>query len=343
MNSNVFQLPRYISSRLRRLRLLVLVVVAVMVSGMVGLEACQVPVFRYAFERWNSDAYEIVVLANDDVSQELDAMVEVMKRKATGNANAKVTLTSLAELSAKKRAAIESLSSTTRPVRMALFYPANASGLRDKLVDILPAKPDSIATLFDSPKRSEVTSRLSNGESAVWLFLPGKDTERSDRALKRLELALLASESRVKLPALDEIDVSKSEVQEQVSRLRVDFSALALSRSDPAEQWLISMLLKSEDDLAELDEPMAFPVFGRGRVLYALVGDGINEENIFQACQFIVGPCSCQVKAQNPGFDLLIRYDWEMAVGDVKLSDPLPGNDGEPALVPIPKGRKAKP
>ncbi len=72
----------------------------------------------------------------------------------------------------------------------------------------------------------------------------------------------------------------------------------------------------SEADLKELHEPMAFPVFGRGRVLYALIGKGINPDMIRRACEFMVGPCSCQVKAQNPGFDLLTNYNWEQAVGD---------------------------
>ncbi|TWW12353.1 hypothetical protein E3A20_01920, partial [Planctomyces bekefii] len=35
---------------------------------------------------------------------------------------------------------------------------------------------------------------------------------------------------------------------------------------------------------------------GRGRVLYALVGDGIAEGTIAAACDFLTGPCSCQVK-----------------------------------------------
>ena len=43
---------------------------------------------------------------------------------------------------------------------------------------------------------------------------------------------------------------------------------------------LLQMLLNTEDDLKTMKEPMAIPVFGRGRALYALVGKGINEETI---------------------------------------------------------------
>ena len=45
----------------------------------------------------------------------------------------------------------------------------------------------------------------------------------------------------------------------------------------------------------------------RGVVLHALVGRGITPENIEDAHTFITGACSCVVKEQNPGFDLLLE------------------------------------
>ena len=69
-------------------------------------------------------------------------------------------------------------------------------------------------------------------------------------------------------------------------------------------------LLSTEPDLRGRDEPMAFPVFGRGRVLYALVGAGVNAENVRHTLDFLVGGCSCTIKRQNPGVDLLLTADW---------------------------------
>jgi hypothetical protein len=57
-------------------------------------------------------------------------------------------------------------------------------------------------------------------------------------------------------------------------------------------------------------------VFGRGIVLFALVGDGISEENIEESCMFLTGPCSCQVKALNPGLDMLIKFKWDDVLMD---------------------------
>jgi hypothetical protein len=98
-------------------------------------------------------------------------------------------------------------------------------------------------------------------------------------------------------------------------------------------------LLNSESDLRDYKEPMAFPVFGRGRVLYAVVGQGISADTIRKASSFIAGPCSCQVKEQNPGFDLLLSCDWDELVGETFISEPIPEGDSEPKLLTIPAGR----
>ncbi len=100
------------------------------------------------------------------------------------------------------------------------------------------------------------------------------------------------------------------------------------------------MLLGSEPDLNELSQPMAFPVLGRGRVLYALVGRGISREMIGVASTFMVGPCSCQVKDQNPGFDLLLQFDWNARVSGAELSPPQPERSQQPILLTIPPGKK---
>ena len=55
---------------------------------------------------------------------------------------------------------------------------------------------------------------------------------------------------------------------------------------------------------------MAIPVFGRGRALCALVGDGLSEDEIASAAKFLCGACFCSVKRDCPGKDLLLDADW---------------------------------
>ncbi|MHC4325947.1 MAG: hypothetical protein ACYSUX_16880, partial [Planctomycetota bacterium] len=46
----------------------------------------------------------------------------------------------------------------------------------------------------------------------------------------------------------------------------------------------------------------------------ALVGEGINTDNLREAIAFITGPCGCEVKMLNPGVDLLMAENWDASV-----------------------------
>jgi hypothetical protein len=79
--------------------------------------------------------------------------------------------------------------------------------------------------------------------------------------------------------------------------------------------------------------------------LLPLIGAGITPQNIQEAAGFLAGPCSCEVKEQNPGFDLLVGTDWDVLLTEngvslsaVETRSVSPTN--EPVLVPIPKGSK---
>ena len=66
----------------------------------------------------------------------------------------------------------------------------------------------------------------------------------------------------------------------------------------------------------------------------ALVGKGINNDMIDDACTFLSGPCSCQVKRQNPGFDILTSVNWDELLEEQieKLDDQALAQTGTPAL-----------
>ena len=114
-----------------------------------------------------------------------------------------------------------------------------------------------------------------------------------------------------------ELKEMTSELAEELGTpgLSYEFSTLAISRSDPQERMLLEMLLKSEPDLGDYaDGPIVFPVFGRGRALYALASEGINADTIRETIAFITGPCGCEIKMLNPGVDLLMSVNWDAAV-----------------------------
>ena len=315
--------------------------VAAMVVGSIAC-ACQVPVFRYALERWPADNYEFVVIHEGPVTESekrITGKLQESDHRSVLSANFSVRYINTLEIKdpALKKAWADH-GQDGQPV-LASLYPRTAQEVPDRLIDAGPLRSAETRYFSDSPVRREIAERLVSGESAVWIFVPCGDAERDARALMRLTNAVKSNEQSLELPEQDEIE-EEQELLEQVDiELRLDFSILTLDRRDSKEQFLLKMLLASEPDLEGLDQPLAFPVLGRGRVLYALVGKGISEETVSLASRFIIGPCSCQVKNQNPGFDLLMACNWDEKIGTAKLSDPLPDNDGKPVLLTIPPGR----
>jgi hypothetical protein len=82
--------------------------------------------------------------------------------------------------------------------------------------------------------------------------------------------------------------------------------------------------------------PLLVPVFGRGRALGILPLSGpLNVLRIEDMAVFISGPCSCQVKEENPGFDLLLAAAWEENLsGRLSVADSLPVLQAPAAAVP---------
>ena len=110
----------------------------------------------------------------------------------------------------------------------------------------------------------------------------------------------------------------------KVAKLKID-------RSDPAEEWFVLALMTLEPDLHEYaKEPMIFAGYGRGRAMEPYIGKGITPDNLVDVVAFLAGACSCMVKEQNPGADLLVKWDWE-ATADLMAAD-------DPTLDPNPYG-----
>ena len=97
------------------------------------------------------------------------------------------------------------------------------------------------------------------------------DAKANDEAAALVQQQIKELEKTLELP---ELTASPDDEVRSALPLTVAFSVLRVSRDDPKEQLLIQMLLGSEPDLRERTEPMVFPVFGRGRALFALVGAG---------------------------------------------------------------------
>ncbi len=292
--------------------LLCIVAFAVVLGASRHSHACSIPVFRYALQFWEPDQFELLVFHRGAMTEAAETVAHALERATlTGDpVNLSVRRIDLdGAVEPKARQLWDSIGDSTLP-HVVLRFPARYSG--PEVVHSGALKDFDLAPWLDSPLRQEIRRRLARGDSAVWVLVESGDSDKDATAQKVLEDTLAKLEKSLKLPELAAADIGLSESGAEVSApLAIKFSVLRMRQGDGAEKSLRDLLLRSEADLAELtDQPMVFAVFGRGRVLPALVGAGINEENVTSSASFLVGPCSCQVKEENPGFDFLARADW---------------------------------
>lgn len=313
-------------------------------------DACTVPVFRYALERWPADDYEAVVFHRGPLDEESRALIAAFEKRAEeASANLVVRTADLesAELDPELARVWKSEVGRGEPSgepglelpHLVLRFPRGVAPF-----DVLwHAKLDrsSVDTVIDSPLRRQVRDRLVAGDTAAWIFIPSGDEKADGAAWKTLETELRRLEREIELPEILASDLELvGMTREDEARLKIAFPLFRLERSEVAESAFLAMLLRCEPGLLPrpdaLLRPMALPIFGRGRVLYALVAGGIHPGTIEEAARFLTGPCSCQVKEKNPGVDLLLDASWDELVTVTPMADRPPpeltGIDGFVAI-----------
>ncbi len=266
---------------------------------------CAVPVFRYALERWAPDAYDAVIIHRGPLADD-DPASSLLKAEEAEFLNIQISTMDL-ETSAENE--VTSLLGGAIPETLpalAIWYPLQ----KGRAVPFWTGEftPAAVKALIQSPKRLQLAQRLTDGQTAVWIVVESGNAAKDKAAMQILDQQLATATKELK-----EMATQLAEELETPG-LSYEFSTLTISRSDPKEQMLLEMLLKSESDLGDYaDEAIVFPVFGRGRTLYALASEGINADTIRETIAFITGPCGCELKMLNPGVDLLMSVNWDAA------------------------------
>lgn len=307
-------------------------VVAVLACAvMPAADACSVPVFRWALERWPADSYELVIFHEKDVPEADLARIRAVEQRAQDMATPANLIVRRIDVTGPVDEPYAAIRRETQGIPLpacALLYPHAVHIAKPAWAG--PLNEFAPDVLLDSPIRRELAKRLLDGQSGVWLFLASGNEAGDKAAMQVLAEEIGRANKTLRLPDLAGDEALEGPDAPDISNLRVEFSLLEADLHDPAEAMLVHMLLGSEPDLRDLNEAIAFPVYGRGRVLYALAGRGINAENIAKACAFLVGECACEIKAENPGVDLIMPVDWDKGIGDNAIADtvtlpPLPG------------------
>ena len=285
--------------------------------------ACSVPVFRYALERWRPDAFELVVfhrgpLATDDLAR--TQQLKTLSLAESSDCNFVLTLS---DTSAEVKSSVRETWDQQKPTQ--LPWAVLRAPAREKPGETIWAgalnqlQPER---LFDSHARRELVRRLTQGDSAVWLLLKSGEPSKDAAAAKLLAGELRRLEKELRLP--DGIGEPGSELMATVP-LQIKFSVLEIPAQNPSEEVFVAMLRGGHAQDSDSSGPAAFPVFGRGRVLGGMTGEEFSAEVIESASLLLCGACSCQIKEMNPGYDLLMRADWDSLItGEMVQQHELP-------------------
>ena len=315
-----------------------------MTLGPVAL-ACSVPVFRYALERWQPDDYPVTIVHRAELTAEQNKWAADLKERGFFLR----TVTAEKTTGAPLKPAAETVRKDGVP-RIVLSLPPS-SGM-DAAAWSAPLDAKNVDVLSASPARRAIFDKLTAGYAAIWLFLPGGDAVKDDAARTVLQSTLKKMESELKLPEemLETLDAKTAE--EAKEKLRVRLAITEVKRNDPNEAVLLAILRTVAPEELAKPLPMVVPIFGRGRALHLVVGTDINADTVSEMCYFLIGSCSCEVKAQNPGFDLFIPGDWEArltegyvdAVNMAQITGPsVAVSTNKPAATPQPSPMKTEP
>lgn len=298
--------------------------------------ACNTPVFRYAMYNWPAAPYYVFYFHHGQPDKEDEAVNKMLDELYEADPPANVAL-SVVDVSDKKQ--FEPLPEVVKKA-----YQSHADGRQPchvvfsswgvkQSVGRLDAK--TVKAMIDSPVRKRLGELFHKGNAAVLLILTGPDQQANQRAEKVAGDVVQKAAAEIPVGGGDDFgppqfppqapgDDTPAEEQPDDADETLKLAVLKVARSDPTEKWLVDMLLSIEPDLREekfAKEPMIFAVYGRGRAMPPYVGKGITTENLIDCVAFLSGPCSCMIKDQNPGMDLLMHWDWDATAEVMAAND----------------------
>jgi len=292
--------------------------------------ATEIPVFRYALERWIPEAYTLIITHHDNLNEDqkkllsdLDKVSETFLNEAYyGAANLTVKainptkeLPSMSERDQEfVKKAFNGAFSDTPQFALISPYPEATVWIDD-------FNTDNLKYLINSPVRQAIAHHIMRGITGVWLMVDGTDDAVNDAKEKELRTHSAAMKDEIPPPKIgDSYKYGRHYVESKIPLL-LEFEVIRIKADNPKEKCLLQILknpavakslsIKAEDIGVK---PLAIPLFGRGRSFYGLIGDDIKQENIFHFCTYLLGNCSCQVKMQNPGIDFLFDAKWLLMV-----------------------------
>lgn len=256
------------------------------------------PVFLHFLEYEEVEPYEIVIHYEGEFTTAEQKTIEMLE-ETEKNERSNITL-SWRDHSERE----DSEKASEKLPRIQLRYP-EMSGQR-RLIWEGPLEIETVNNILVSPLREKIAERLVEPSKAgVWILLKSGNKEEDDRVRKMVEDELSSLEDKLQVPDL--VQEYKNDDQE----FDINFDLFTLDRENSEERMLIKMLMGLEADLKEYaHQPILFTLYGKGFVMPALIGAGINQRNLASTAEFLMEPCTiCLEEGMPPRINILLTAD----------------------------------
>jgi hypothetical protein len=275
--------------------------------------ACDTPVYRYALERWMPDPFDVIVFHQGPLPPEDGQFVEGLIKRGIDQRSGWY----VREVDVKGK-----LDADTQKV-----YQKHKAGLKLPFVLIRQLEKngqmdtiwkgaytkDSLEKVLFSKDRTEISERLAKGD-IVWVILEGSDPIKNQGVAKILDAELPKLQTHLK-PSTPSAEKEPGEADTSLPPRPLTLSYIRVSKQNSAEEALVKFLLQAAPvKVQKSQDPLVFVIFGRGRAIYIGEAGEINYQTLESHGNFLVGPCSCEIKDQNPGRDLLFGVNWDELV-----------------------------
>ncbi len=262
--------------------------------------SCDTPVFQYALIRWYPDPYRIFVFYEKDFSEQQKQTIKLLnelERKSLIICEY-VKISELPSKNKSIRSVWESIKNPKSSLPLLVVKYPSSSQLNNNIY-ISKLSTSAVHQIASSPIRRKIANTLLEGNTIVWLILLSDDTNQNEKLRNLLSTELSKYKSQY--------------FQKNMSN--INFAITEVERDNQKEKFLINILtnIKTSQQWNQ-KEPIIYPIFGKGRILFPIPARKLHHESIFATCDFLTGPCACELKVMNPGVDLLIDIDWDSAL-----------------------------
>ncbi len=245
----------------------VLCCAALIICGAVAA-SCNIPVFRFALERWKPDSCEVIVFHDGALSADDEKSVrnlETASLAKDGDANLNLIRCDLNHNADQELNDLWLSVKEKTDAKLPVLVARSLKG-RGKTINHWHGSLQEARTigLIESPIRADLSKRLQSGDAIVWLLLTSADGEKTAAVRELLRQQCKELPDKVELP--EGIGLPGSELYSEVPLL-LQFSVLEINPDDPKEQYLVRQLQGFHAESATVGEPLVVPVFGRGRAL----------------------------------------------------------------------------